>query len=299
MTKPDKSVTPYLALIAVQFFFGTLPVIGKMVLKVVPSVGLVGFRVGITAIVLIAVQLARKNFWLSNKNDYWRLAVLSLFGVTFNQLLFTTGLSLTKATNASVLLITIPIFALIAGVIAGTERLRRLKIAGMLLAAGGVVLILDPSKASFTAETTLGDLFIILNSLSFGIFLATSKYVITRNGAIRSMMWVFVFAAAVCVPIGIFSMSGVDVQAIQPTVWLLVVYVAIVATAIPYLLNAWAQARVNPSTVAVFIYMQPIIGFLLAVIFLDEHIDLKFITAAVLIFSGVFLVTRKFVPIET
>ena len=74
---------------------------------------------------------------------------------------------------------------------------------------------------------------------------------------------------------------------------LLILYIGLGATASPYLLNAWALARVNPSTVAVYIYLQPLIGFLLAVIFLGERIDLKFVLAAAFVFAGVFLVTRR------
>ncbi len=299
MTTRDKSTAPYLALIIVQVFFGSLPVIGKVVLKAIPAISLVGFRVGITALVLLIFQAARGRLWLKNKGDYWRLAVLSLFGVTFNQLLFINGLSLTKASNASLLAVTIPIFTLTVSSIIGTERLRGTKIAGIVLAAFGVLLIIDPRNASFSSQTTLGDLLIVVNSLSFGIYVATSKAVITRNGAFRSMMWVFVFSSVVCVPLGIYSFSSVDVPTLEPVIWLLILYIAIFATAVPYLLNAWALARVNPSTLAVFIYLQPLIGFLLAVIFLGEYIDFKFIIAAALIFAGVFLVTRKFMPVET
>jgi len=75
-------------------FFGSLPVIGKVVLKTIPAVAVVGFRVGLTTLALIIFQTIRGRFWLVNKHDYWRFAVLSLFGVTFNQMLFITGLSL-------------------------------------------------------------------------------------------------------------------------------------------------------------------------------------------------------------
>ena len=283
----------------VQACFGSLPVIGKFVLKTVPAMSLVGFRVGITAFILIIIQVLRRRIWLRNKADYWRLGLLSLFGVTFNQLLFITGLSLTKASNASLLAVTIPIFALTVGSIARTERLQKLKVVGIFFAIAGVLLIIDPRNASFSSDTTLGDILIIVNSLSFGIYVATSKSVIMRNGAFRSMMWVFVFGAMICVPVGLWSFSSVDVTDIEPVTWLLILYVAIIATATPYLLNAWALARVNPSTVAVFIYLQPLIGFLLAVAFLGEHIDIKFLFAALLLFAGVFLVSKKFVPIET
>ncbi|HEX6278661.1 MAG TPA: DMT family transporter [Pyrinomonadaceae bacterium] len=292
-TIQEKALAPHAALIGVQILFGSLPVIGKVVLAVLPAVSLVGFRVGITALVLAVVQAARKRFWLQYREDYIKLAVISLFAVTFNQLLFIGGLSLTKASNTSLLAVTIPIFTLIVSRIAGTEMLRTGKVLGIALAAAGIIFLIDPRNASFSSETTLGDLMIIANSLSYGIFVATSKETITRNGAFRSMMWIFIFASIVCVPLGIASLSTIDARAVTTDTWLLVLYISIVATAGPYLLNAFALSKVNPSIVAVYIYLQPIIGFILAVIFLNEILDLKFAVAAVLVFAGVFLTTRR------
>jgi len=285
--------TAYIALLGVQVFFGSLPVIGKVVLAALPAMSLVGFRVGITAIVLFAVQLYRGRLWLKIRSDYLRLAVLSLFGVVFNQLLFIGGLSRTKASNTSLLAVTIPIFTLIVASLAGSERLARTKVIGIALAAAGIVLLIDPRAASFSSETTIGDMMIIANSLSYGIYVATSKEVITRNGAFRSMMWVFIFASMICVPIGLVSLSSIDISTVSMSVWLLMAYIAVFATAAPYLLNAWALARVSPATVAVFVYLQPLIGFILAVIFLGENIDFRFIIAALLVFAGVFMTTRN------
>ncbi|HKP68144.1 MAG TPA: DMT family transporter [Pyrinomonadaceae bacterium] len=284
---------PFIALLLVQAFFGSLPVIAKVVLAVLPAVSLVGIRVGVTALVLFLIQFYRRRIWLHEKSDYLRLAILSLFGVVFNQLLFVGGLSLTKASNTSLLAVTIPIFAMVVGAIVGTEPLRRATILGIILAAVGVILLIDPRAASFSSESTLGDIMIILNSLSYGIYVATSKSVITRNGAFRSVMWVFIYASVVCVPLGLMSLAPVDLSSIGPGIWLTCIYIAIGGTAAPYFLNAWALARVPPSTVAVFVYLQPLIGFAFAVIFLGETIDFRFIIAAILVFAGVFLTTRK------
>ena len=299
MESKEKSLGPYLALIPAQIFFGSLPVIGKVVLAVLPPMILVGIRVAITALVLFIIQAFRRRIWLKEKGDYWRFAVLSLFGVVLNQLLFISGLSLTKASNTSLLAVLIPVFALTVGSVAGFEKLTSKKIIGIILAAAGVIYLINPRNASFSSETTIGDILIICNCLAYGIYVATSKSVITRNGTFRSMMWVFVFASIVCVPLGVVSISKIDVSSVSGNIWLLSVYIAIGATAAPYLLNAWALSKVNPSTVAVFVYLQPLIGFILAVIFLGEHIDSTFLVAAGLIFIGVFLVTRKFVPSET
>lgn len=293
MNAREHNLAPYAALLIVQLTFGSLPVIGKVVLAAIPSVAFVGFRVGIAALLMFFFQLYRKRIWLQHKSDYWRFAVLSIFGVILNQLLFIGGLSLTKASNTSLLAVTIPIFAIAVGAIIGTETVRVVKVAGIFLAAAGVVFLIDPRNASFSSETTIGDILIILNSLSYGIYVAVSKDIITRNGALRSIMWIFIFASIVCVPLGAFSLSRVEIGSIEPVVWWLVGYSAIVATVVPYLLNAWALARVSPSTVAAFVYLQPIIGFIMAVIFLGERIDLRFAAAAFLVFAGVFLATRR------
>lgn len=290
-----KRASPYAALVAVQLMFGTMPVIAKVVLVQIPAISLVGFRVGIAATMLSVFQRFGGNLRLERRSDYRRLAVQSLFGVVFNQLLFVTGLSLTKAANTSLLAVTIPIFTISIGAAFGTEKIGIRKAIGIALAAAGVLLLINPGSASFSSETTLGDFLIVLNSLSYGIYVASSKDVITRNGALKSITWIFMFAAIIAVPLGLFSLSGVNVPGVAPILWLLVLHIAVFGTAAPYMLNAWALARVSPSTVAVFIYLQPVIGFLAAVIFLGENIGLNFIISAALIFAGVFLVTRKLI----
>jgi len=295
----DSPLAPFFALISAQLLFGSLPVIGKVVLAVLPPIALVGIRTAITAAILIGVQAFRGRFWLKERSDYWRFAGLSLFGVVINQLFFIGGLSLTTASNTSLLAVMIPVFALAVGSLAGLERLTAIKVIGIVLAAVGVIILIDPRKASFSSQTTIGDLFIVINSLAYGIYVATSKAAIMRNGVFRSMMWVFIFASVICIPLGAWSLSTIDISAVEMRIWLIVLWIGIGATAAPYLLNALALSKVDPSIVAVFVYLQPLIGFTLAVIFLGESIDSKFIAAAVLIFIGVFLVTRKFIPSET
>ena len=298
MIKTGSRSGPYAALLGVQAFFGSLPAIGKIVLGSIPPVALVGFRVGITALVLFLFQAYRKRIWLQHRADYLRLAIFSLFGVVFNQLLFVGGLSLTKASNTSLLAVTIPIFAIAVGAATGSERLRPVKIGGIILAAIGIIILIDPRNASFSSQTTIGDIMIVINSLSYGIYVATSKSVVTRNGAFRSIMWIFIFASIICVPLGTVSLLSIDIRSVPTLIWFLIVYIAVFATAAPYLLNAWALARVEASVVAVFVYLQPVIGFLLAVIFLGEGIGMTFIIAAALVFAGVFLTMRSPTPAE-
>ena len=268
--------------------------IGKAVLAVVPAVALVGIRTAITCAIFIAIQSFRGRFWLKYPKDYGTFALLSLFGVVLNPLFFIGGLSLTTASNTSLLAVMIPVFALAVGSLLGFERLTKIKIIGIILAAVGVIILIDPRKASFSSQTTLGDIFIVINCLAYGIYVATSREAIMRNGIFRSMMWVFIFASIVTVPLGVWSLSLIDITSVSTGIWLTILWIGIGATAAPYLLNAYALSKVDPSMVAVFVYLQPLIGFSLAVLFLGESITPIFIAASLLIFAGVFLVTRKF-----
>lgn len=282
----------HLALLTVQILFGTLPVIGKTVLQKMPAISLVGVRVGVTAMALILIQRYRGNLKLIQKSDYLKLFLLSFFGVTFNQILFIGGLSLTKASNVSLLAATIPIFTFGISSLMGNEAFYKIKLIGILTAACGVLILTNIHEVSFSSDTTIGDLMIILNSLSYGIYVAISKNVILRNGPIKSVTWLFVFASIFCVPIGMLQLFRTEISSIPFNLWMLTLYIAIFATLVPYLLNAFALTKVNPSSVAVYIYLQPLIGFLSAVLILKEEITTSSLLAAIFIMVGVFLTTK-------
>lgn len=289
----EKNYLPYLTLLIVQLSFGSLPVTGKILMQVVPAFGVVGFRVGLTALVLFIFQALKRDLLPKESRDYWWFILLSFVGVTLNQLFFVKGLSLTKASNAALLAVTIPLFTIIISTFLGVERLRGLKVLGILVAAVGVLILIDPTNIGFSTDTTTGDFLVILNSLCYAIFVVISKDVFIRNGAIKSTAWIFGLASLICVPMAFFSLENVDMTSLGSTNWLLIAHISIICTVVPYLLVAWSVARVNPSTVAIFVYLQPLIGFGMAVAFLGEHFTSFTILAAILIFSGVYLATKK------
>ncbi len=293
-TAATTNYSPHLALLGVQLFFGTLPVVGKYVLQSIPSFALVGFRVGGAALAFVILQAFSSNgLRLEKKSHYWWFLLYSLLGVVLNQMLFINGLSLTTATNTSLLAVLIPIFALLVSVVLKFDRLSARKIFGVILAAAGVIYLVDPTKASFSSETTRGDLFIIVNCFFYATYIAVSKQLIQHYGALKSMAWLFLFGSIVTVPLGAYSMRGVNLGSVPGWTWFAIAMIVIFPTILAYYLNAWALARVSPGVVAIYIYLQPLIGFISAVIFLNEHFTLRVVLAAILIFAGLFLVTRK------
>lgn len=295
----DKAYAPHISLLLVQILFGTGPVVGKFALQTFPAMGVVAFRVSGAALLLYLLQRLGGNLKLENKREYLHYFFYAILGVLLNQGLYVTGLSLTTATNTALLSVTIPVFAMLISVVFQIERFTIFKFAGILLAAGGVIYLIDPARANFSSQTTQGDLLIVLNSLFYAWYVAATKEAFARNGALKSITLIMIFGTVLTIPFGVYSMAGMDLTAVPWQPWLAILFIIIFPTAGAYFLNAWALARVAPSVVVVYVYLQPVIGALLAIWFLGEEWRPRIFVAMLLIFTGVFLVTKRSSPTDS
>ncbi|HEX8141855.1 MAG TPA: DMT family transporter [Pyrinomonadaceae bacterium] len=285
---------PHLALIAVQVLFGSWPIVAKIALRGLSSTGLVAFRVGGATIAFLILQNAMGRSQSIGRKDYARFALYSLLGVVLNQLLFVKGLSLTSSViNATLLSTTIPVFTLLVSMMFGYDAVSFRKACGIILAGGGVVYLIDPMRADFSSGNTVGNILLVANSLCYGAYIAVSKDMLKRYGALTVLTWVFVFGNLVTIPVGLFSLTSASLATASAGVWLAVLYIILAPTVGAYYLNAWALARVEPSTVAVYIYLQPLIAFALAPLILGESWSSRTWIASALIFAGVATVTWR------
>jgi len=289
----NSSAAPHLALIAVQILFATWPVVGKIALRTLPAVSLVGFRVAGAALMLLFLARASGRLRKIERADWPLLIVSSALGLILNQWLFVTGLSLTTAINSTLISTTIPISTLLVGIILGTDRASWRRILGILIAAAGVLFLIGRGRSGFSAATRTGDLLIVANSLCYGAYIAVSKDLVKRYNALTVITWIFIVGSIATIPAGVVSFTAVPLRSIPAGVWLAVAYVIVMPTAVAYFLNAWALARVPPSTVAVYIYLQPLFAFVLAPLVLGESLGARAILSSLMIFAGVIVVTRR------
>jgi drug/metabolite transporter (DMT)-like permease len=289
----NREVAPHLALITVQIIFGTWPIFGKIALGSLSSTSLVGFRIFGAAIVFSLLQRKVKELLRLPKRMIGWLVLSSLLGVVVNQLLFVKGLSFTTAINATLLTTTIPVFTLAVSIALGYDRLSIRHVLGIALAAAGVVYLVDPWRANFTAQTSLGNILIIANSLSFGAYIAVSRDLFRRYGALNVITWIFLIGAFISLPIAVYSWSTDRLQTVSLALWLTIGYIILVPTVGAYYLNSWAITKVAPSVVAIYIYLQPLIAFGLAPAVLGESLNSRTIVACILIFAGVAVVTIR------
>src|SRR6185436_14108714 len=146
--------------------------------------------------------------------------------------------------------------------------------------AGGVVYLIGPERASFSSSSLAGDLLLILNAFCYGTYIAISKRLADRYNALTLITWIFIVGCLPTAPLAAVSISSVPLAQVSGTVWLAIAYIVLFATVGCYYLNSWALARVPPSTVAVYIYLQPLIAFVLAPLILGEKVGPRVIIAS-------------------
>ena len=177
------------------------------------------------------------------------------------------------------------------------EPITKMKALGVLMGCiGGISLILASTHATGQASSLEGNLMIIVSAFVYSIYLVLSKPLSLRYSAVTMMKWMFLFSTLVLLP---FTYRHVlDTPAFQRETLNMqelgaISFVLIGATFIPYLLIPMSLKRIRPTTVSMYNYIQPIIASLIAVMIGQDTFSLQKVLSAVLVFTGVYLVTQS------
>lgn len=256
-----------------------------------------------SAIILIRGAAAILFFWtihfifirekISGKKDFLKLWACALFGITANQILFYEGLNLTTPINASLLQCGVPVFVMLFASWTLKERLTALKITGLLLGSSGAVLLLLHSGRGTVAGAHWGDIMILLNALSYGAFLVMVKPLTEKYDPFTVVKWVFLFGTVMSIPFGFNQLMQVRWDTLPDYVWLSLGYIVLLSTILNYYLNIGVLRYVNPSVAGIYVYLQPVFTSIIAVVWGKDEITMEKGIYSLLIFGGVYLVSRK------
>jgi len=297
----SKKIWSHIALFTVNLLYGANYVVAKGVMpKYVGPNGFILMRV-VGAVLLFWMVLLFK-FQKVAKKDIFTLALCGLFGVGINQLLFFNGLMRTSPLNASLIMTATPIIVFVLSMIIIKEKANLTKITGIILGAvGSISLILLSGKTS-TNTSSLGDLFIILNALSYSIYLVLVKPLMAKYSPLTVITGVFSFGL-IYVLIWPFSTSEfimVDWGSMPTDIPWRILFVVVGVTFLPYLLTVMAIKNVSPSVASSYIYFQPLIAsgfiylsFLLGMEDYTSDFSIYKMGSALFIFIGVYLVSKK------
>jgi drug/metabolite transporter (DMT)-like permease len=238
-------------------------------------------------------MMGKGQSWKIDRTDWMRFILCGLTGVAVNQVLFFEGLARTSPVHAALILTSNPLLVLVAAAFLIREKITGRKLFGILLGiSGAVLLIIFGHEVSIGYGSTKGDIFILLNSMSYAFYLVLVKPLMKKYSPMLVVAWVFLFGMLFTLPVGYGELSQVHWSAMPTSAALSVIYVIIFATFLAYLLNTYALKTVSPAVVSYYIYVQPVIAAFIAYFIEAEKLTILHLISCLLIFSGVFLVSK-------
>jgi len=297
----NKQVQVHGALFLVALIYGANYSIAKEVMPFyVGPYGLIVMRVVSAAIFFGILSRLVVKEKIVGRADNVRSILCGITGIAINQLCFFGGLNLTAPINAALLMVITPVIVLIFSAILLKERVGKRKVAGIILACAGAFLLIYTSRSEGTAGNIWGDLLIILNATAYGMYLVLVKPLMQKYNAITVVSRAFAVGAVIVIPFGWSQLMVPDYNSFPMSIWLAIVFMVVAVTIIAYLFNTWALRYANASVVGAYIYLQPVLAILIAVVFGKDVFTLQKGLYALVIFAGVYLVsrTRHAIPAE-
>lgn len=227
-------------------------------------------------------------------HDYLRIILASVFGIALNMLAFFKGLSLTTPISASVIMVTTPIMVLTFATIFLKEKATTKKLLGIFIGMFGAILLIVYSRNQNTAtNASLGNLLVFINASSYAMYLILIKNLTKKYHPLTLAKWIYLFGLIMVIPFGFSEFNAINWNNIPSNALYKIGFIVLFTTVLTYMFNLFAIKKLKPTTLSIFIYLQPVIASTYALIVGSDSIDKLKIMATLLIFMGVYLVTRK------
>ena len=243
-----------------------------------------------TIFFLVFILLAKRSFYIAPK-DRLRLFLCAIFGITINQIFFFEGLNLTKPINTSLIMSGIPITVFVLSAIFLKEKINWMNTLGLLLSAAGAALLLIDSKGKLNG-LFLGDLFILINAISYGIFLILARQLMRGYDSVTVIFWIFLIGACITFPYSYIRYEYTDWAHLPSYAWVALGFIVVFATIINYYIGVDVLKDVSPAVSSMYVYIQPIITTLIALYFSSDKMDLQKFLYSLAILLGVYLVSK-------
>ena len=261
----------------------------------IPPLGIFTLRSLVAGTLFWVVSMFQPREQVERK-DYIKIFAASMLGFMTCQVTFLVGIPHITPMDCSILTAMAPIYTMAVAAIAIKEPITFKKAGGVALSFAGIIYLIVSRVAApgGTAESSpFGIFMIVLNSLSFSMYLGIFKPLIAKYSAVTFMKWIFLFSALVAAPISMKGLIEVEWAVIPAKQYAELAYLIICATFITYFLIPLAQKRIRPTLVSMYSYVQPIIAIAVSIAIGMDALTWQKAVATVLVFSGVVIVSRS------
>lgn len=229
------------------------------------------------------------------KGDYWKIAAASMIGLFIPQMTFLMAITQTSAIDTAIIGTLGPIFTMFFAFMFLKEPITGKKAGGVALSFAGILFLIFNSVHEGGAASTspAGVILLLINSLSFSLYLGLFRPLISKYSVITFMKWSFLFSLIVSLPISAKGLVSTDYQAIPSDVLWEIGYLVFFATFVAYFLIPYGQKYIRPTLVSMYSYLQPIIAAIVSIWAGVDALTWQKVLASILVVGGVILVSRS------
>lgn len=292
----SKNTTAHLSIIAANLLFGLNYSYSKSVINGgISPFALSEMRIVVAAVLFILVTKLIGNSLKVDKEDRWKLVIGGIMGVVGNQLLFLKGLEFTSPVDASIITTSNPLLVLIISAMFLHERITPIKLIGIGIGAvGALMVIVNGAIIDVGDNQWFGNIMIMLGAISYAGYLVWIKPMMKKYSAMTVMAWIFSVAAIISTPICIGEVADTQWSAISFDTYGALAFVLLGATFGAYFFIGYGLKSINPTTVSMYNYSQPIIAATFAIMRGQDTLSMVKIFATLLVFFGVFMVINSY-----
>lgn len=283
----------HLAMLTASVIFAlNVPITKSLIPEWVAPPAMTTLRIVFATVMFWLVSFFQKKEKVALK-DFPVIFFGSFFGMAFNQMMFIIGLSKTSPIDSSIIATLSPVMVMLISAAVLREPITAKKAIGVIIGAlGAILIIVTQTHVGVKSSSWVGNLFCLISAASYAIYLVITKPVTMKYTPVTLLKWMFLFSTFMIVPFTYQDVVSAKVFAVyNESAIIRVVYVLFFATFISYFLIPVALKRIRPTTVGSYNYLQPLVASFAAIAVGQDVLTWEKPTAALFIFTGVYLVT--------
>jgi drug/metabolite transporter (DMT)-like permease len=289
---PRSLLTPLAAFCTALAWSGSW-ITGKLAVAGAPPLEISAVRFMIAAVVLVVITLATRADL--GRGSLWPAVLAGIFGYcAYNAFVF-VGLTMAPASDGALIVPTlIPVLTAVAASFVG-EQLTAPKLAGLALASIGVALVIAAGQTAdeISSRRLVGDVLMVSGAVCWAIYTVLGTIALRTRSPLASVTIAAPIGALCLLPFGFVEHGYADVAGWSVTVWLNVLYLALVGSVASFILFYWVVRRVGAGIAAMTSYLVPVLTLGMAVVLLgDRPQPLQLIGGAVIL-AGVRLASLR------
>ena len=267
-------------------------IVVKSALAVLPPVGFTFLRFILASLTLLILLRWREGSIGLPRRDLVAMWILGGLGFGLYQILWTTGLTTVAAGDSALIIAATPVLVALLAVVARSDVLTPLKLAGVLVSFVGVAIVVASGQGLPLGGSLAGELITLAAAVCWSVFTAFAGPYLRRISPLRATAWATVAGTVVLAPVAILQLGTVDLGSVAPGVAGALVYSGLLAAGISNVVVLNGVKIVGPTRTAALQFLVPALAVVLAAIFLHEGIRAGQVLGGLVIVAGVVL-TRQ------